>query len=112
MKVRIHIEHTIGILKMRFQSLRELPIRLKDKNSAKHAVDWIKACIIMHNMITACRLDDIYNEEELTTILQEQQQQNTTRYGGSFNSATDPEEDLTPGKARRKQIFNQVMNSE
>ncbi|KAG2215120.1 hypothetical protein INT45_002992 [Circinella minor] len=110
--VRIHIEHTIGILKMRFQSLRELPIQLQDKDSAKHAVDWIKACMILHNMITAYRLDDIYNEEELTTILQEQQQQNSIRYDRRFNRATDLEEDLTPGKARRKEIFNQVMNSE
>ncbi|KAG2206666.1 hypothetical protein INT45_004029 [Circinella minor] len=93
-------------------SLRELPIRLQDKDSAKHAVDWIKACMILHNMITAYRLDDIYNEEELTTILQEQQQQNSMRYDRRFNRATDLEEDLTPGKARRKEIFNQVMNSE
>ncbi|KAG2218787.1 hypothetical protein INT45_000324 [Circinella minor] len=110
--VRIHIEHTIGILKMRFQSLRELPIRLQDKDSVKHAVDWIKACMILHSMITAYRLDDIYNEEELTTILQEQQQQNSMRYDRRFNRATDLEEDLTPGKAKRKEIFNQVMNSE
>ncbi|KAG2227872.1 hypothetical protein INT45_002110 [Circinella minor] len=108
--VRIPIEHTIGILKMRFQSLRELPIRLQDKDSAKHAVDWIKACMILHNTITAYRLDDMYNEEGLTTILQEQQ--HSRKYDRSFNRATNLEEDLTLGKARRKEIFNQLMNSE
>lgn len=47
-------EHTIGMLKRRFMSLRELPILVKEETYEKdmsRAQDWIVACAILHNFL-------------------------------------------------------------
>ncbi|GAU89407.1 hypothetical protein RvY_01958 [Ramazzottius varieornatus] len=56
---RIRIEHTIGILKGRFPSLRALRIEFHDKKSHRAAVDWIKARVVLHNML----LTDSYYDD-------------------------------------------------
>lgn len=48
---RIRIEHAIGMLKSRWQSLRELRIQIKDASSAARANMWMQACIILHNYL-------------------------------------------------------------
>lgn len=48
---RIRIEHAIGMLKGRWQSLRELRILIKDERSAARANLWIQACIVLHNYL-------------------------------------------------------------
>jgi DDE superfamily endonuclease len=48
---RVHIEHCIGRLKSRFQSLRGLRIQILDHNDHKRACQWIVACCIIHNML-------------------------------------------------------------
>lgn len=48
---RIRIKHAIGMLKGRWQSLRELRILIKDERSAARANLWIQACIVLHNYL-------------------------------------------------------------
>ncbi|KFH68198.1 hypothetical protein MVEG_05017 [Podila verticillata NRRL 6337] len=54
--VRACNEHAIGMLKGRWASLKSLPIRIRKGAARKEedllrAVDWIHACIILHNFL-------------------------------------------------------------
>lgn len=47
-------EHVMGMLKKRWRSLVELPVRIrKGTNNAdvKRGVDWIAVCLILHNFL-------------------------------------------------------------
>ncbi len=66
--VRICVEHAIGILKNRFQSLRELRIRVDKENGHRRACEWITACCVLYNIIQECdpwtEMDDPDDDEE------------------------------------------------
>lgn len=47
-KIRIRCEHTIGYLKGRFQSLKELRVRIRSAEDLAFATAWINACIVLH----------------------------------------------------------------
>lgn len=49
--VRVRVEHCIGILKNRFQSLKGMRQRVVGKKDARHVIQWAKACAILHNMV-------------------------------------------------------------
>lgn len=59
--VRIAVEHAIGILKERFQSLKELRLRIRGKDSMKYTNLWIRACFVLHNILVA----DFHDEDFL-----------------------------------------------
>ncbi|XP_037806208.1 protein ANTAGONIST OF LIKE HETEROCHROMATIN PROTEIN 1-like [Lucilia sericata] len=62
-RYRIRIEHCFGIIKERFNSLKELKIQIKNKSSIKRACNWVLVCAILHNIL----LDQ--NEEEIDLTL-------------------------------------------
>ena len=47
----VKVEHCIGMLKGRFQSLRRMRVRLAGAKDANRIIDWVMACAIMHNMV-------------------------------------------------------------
>jgi hypothetical protein len=47
--IRIRSEHCIGFLKGRFQSLRDLRIRINTEKNMKFAALWVTACIAVHS---------------------------------------------------------------
>ena len=49
--VRVRSEHAIGLLKGRFQSLRELRIQIGSHELHKFTILWIRCCVILHNLI-------------------------------------------------------------
>ena len=57
--MRIRVEHCIGILKGRFPSLQSLRTQIKDVETHKRAVLWIKACVVLNNML----LSDSFYED-------------------------------------------------
>lgn len=48
---RIAIEHCFGILKCRFGSLRMIRQQIQNKDNMANASEWIKVCVILHNML-------------------------------------------------------------
>lgn len=56
--VRVRSEHAIGLLKGRFQSLRELRIQIGNESQHEWALVWIRCCIILHNIILDIEGDD------------------------------------------------------
>jgi hypothetical protein len=49
--VRIKSEHAVGHLKGRFQSLKGLRQQIKNETDHLRAIEWIRACIVLHTMI-------------------------------------------------------------
>jgi hypothetical protein len=50
-RLRVRSEHTFGLLKGRFQSLKEIRIRINTEGDHTWATIWIVACLILHNLI-------------------------------------------------------------
>ena len=48
---RVVAEHTIGLLKMRWQSLRGLSMLIRGPEDVQTAVHWIMACVVLHNLL-------------------------------------------------------------
>ncbi|KAG0368071.1 hypothetical protein BGZ54_002746, partial [Gamsiella multidivaricata] len=47
---RVKIEHAFGWLKLRWQSLQNLPVKVVKKKHIAKASSWVVACIILHNI--------------------------------------------------------------
>ena len=69
-KIRIRVEHAIGLLKGRFQSLFELRIQIYTHEKHLWAVMWIRCCIILHNLVLQIEAgkDDREWREELYNL--------------------------------------------
>ncbi|KZT64952.1 hypothetical protein DAEQUDRAFT_658196, partial [Daedalea quercina L-15889] len=50
-KIRVAVEHAFGLLKARWQSLRELRIHITDEVKLAYATMWIRCCLILHNLV-------------------------------------------------------------
>jgi hypothetical protein len=60
---RAKSEHTNGVLKARFQSLKGLRTQIKNKRELKMVCDHIVVCLILHNMLLDFR-DEWGNDDE------------------------------------------------
>lgn len=71
-KYRVRIENCIGLLKERFNCLKELKVLINNNESVRFACNWILVCGILHNIIQqnneADCLEDFHNEEFLDTM--------------------------------------------
>jgi len=47
----VRVEHVFAALKGRFQSLRELHLKMKTDDDLHIAMYWITCCMILHNMV-------------------------------------------------------------
>lgn len=56
-RIRIRAEHTIGYLKGRFQSLKELRVQISGPPDLAYATLWINSCIIIHSFYQDYELD-------------------------------------------------------
>jgi hypothetical protein len=52
---RVVVEHTIGMLKNRWQSLKSLSIEILGKKTAKRLNAWIRTCVVLHNYLLDLR---------------------------------------------------------
>lgn len=50
-KARVQVEHCIGILKSRFQSLKGLRLPIRNKEDVARSNAWIRTCCILHNFL-------------------------------------------------------------
>lgn len=64
-KIRIAVEHTIGMLKSRWQSLRGLRQLIRDHTTFTNLIYWIRACVVIHNMLVGLPEDDYWNGEDM-----------------------------------------------
>jgi DDE superfamily endonuclease len=56
-RLRITSEHTIGMLKGRFQFLRSIPMLITNSPNSLRCILWvIDCCIILHNLLVDCQV--------------------------------------------------------
>lgn len=95
-KYRVRVENTIGLLKERFCSLKELKIPIIDDDSIKFLNEWTCVCSILHNFILEA--DDIND-----TIDFEQSMFEFGRLEDLFESVQSNNVD---GEAKRQALVN------
>jgi hypothetical protein len=61
-KAQVRNKHTIGILKGRWASIRELRLALQTKRDMQNIIQWVNACVTLHNMLA--KLGDAWEEME------------------------------------------------
>ncbi|KAF8236958.1 hypothetical protein L208DRAFT_1249725, partial [Tricholoma matsutake] len=61
-KIRICVEHAIGLLKGQCQSLFQLHIQIYTHQRHLWAIMWIRCCIILHNLILRIEAGNINTE--------------------------------------------------
>jgi hypothetical protein len=109
-QLRIRSEHTIGYLKGRFQSLKELRVSIQGPEDIAFATAWVNACIILHAFCT---------DHEAHFIHQDWLQDGHTFEQTLRASGTPPEPEdegvrardktLAKGKAKREELKRILM---
>ena len=95
LKVRIRGEHVIGYLKGRFQSLKELQVKINNRKHMKFASCWIQVCIILHAFVIDHELET--NQEWLDDeVTWEQEQRQRER------NLDDEKRDTREGESTRQ----------
>jgi hypothetical protein len=127
LQIRIRIEHTIGVLKGRFQSL--LGLRIQVLNHRRHlwAIMWIRCCIILHNLIIRIEsgsVDEAWRREMYNEWLAIEGQQQAMRFDlDELDSSSGEEEGanadfrrarraaMSEGDKFRRKVMNALFDS-
>lgn len=112
--IRIRAEHTMGLLKGRFQSLRELRIQVRDKEKHEWAVTWIRCCIILHNMIISIEGEDGdagWRRSLIGEVESESDPDNVQGSNGTGDVRRVDHEEGHPGPAFRRELMNKLLQS-
>uniref|UniRef100_A0A336MWE7 CSON005157 protein n=1 Tax=Culicoides sonorensis TaxID=179676 RepID=A0A336MWE7_CULSO len=74
-KYRVRVENTIGGLKERFESLKDLRVSIKDEESSEFVCDWIIVCGTLYNFILQqgdkndyIRMEEVLQYEDLSNF--------------------------------------------
>lgn len=126
-QIRIRVEHTIGVLKGRFQSLLQLRIQVYTHKRHMWAIMWIRCCIILHNLIIRIEsgsVDENWRREMYNEWLAlERDQQQHPRLNEVESESSEGEEqsaaaDLrvrraaaTDGERFRRKVMNALFDS-
>lgn len=116
-QVCIRAEHSIGLLKGRFQALRELRVQIHSHRRHLWTITLIRCCLILHNLIL--RIEDTDFDPEFREELFTAGQQPWQDEGGSDDDGSDIAPDLqvarraleTDGQRFRKSIMRKLFDS-
>uniref|UniRef100_A0A336MPN4 CSON003378 protein n=1 Tax=Culicoides sonorensis TaxID=179676 RepID=A0A336MPN4_CULSO len=71
-KYRVRVENCIGLLKERFNSLKELKLNIIDDASLKLVNEWVFVCVIIHNIVNnQNNIEDRIEFEQIETFSEE-----------------------------------------
>lgn len=122
-QIRIRVEHAIGLLKGRFQSLFQLRIQVYTHEKHLWAIMWIRCCIILHNLILRIEAGNINSDwrEELYRVWDsvEGNEHRRRHELGLDDSESGEETDLqharrqvtSDGQRFRRKVMNDLFNS-
>jgi hypothetical protein len=110
------VEHTIGLLKGTFQSLKEIRIQLINTKRHMIIIMWARVCIVLHNLIIRIEgdnFDERWRECLVMTGLANE------RGDAEEEEEEDPEDMLkraqrrleTPGQRFRRKVMDDLFNS-
>ena len=116
LQIHICVEHTMGLLKGTFQSLKEIRIQLTNTRCHMIIIMWAHVCIVLHNLII-CIKGDNFDKKWRDGLVQ----MGLNHEHGAFLDAdeVEPEDDLeraqqrleTPGQCFRLKVMNNLFNS-
>lgn len=118
-KVRIRSEHAIGLLKGRFQALKELRIQIDSVQRHKWAVMFVRCCIILHNLVLRIEEGD-FDADYREQLYRRGRDRERMRDDSSDESSGDGEEaDLrrarrrleTEGQRFRRRVMTRLFDS-
>ncbi|CAK5267593.1 unnamed protein product, partial [Mycena citricolor] len=92
--VRIRSEHAVGFLKGRFQSLRRLRQQIKNETDHLRALEWIRACLVLHTLI--------HNIESEEGTLDQEWEEELIRDGAEDDGHDEDDEDPAPARRNRR----------
>ncbi|CAH7689103.1 hypothetical protein PPACK8108_LOCUS24172 [Phakopsora pachyrhizi] len=70
---KLRNEHTIGILKGRWASLREMRNQIRSPQEMEYLTQWVSACIVLHNLLAKIgdKWEELFSEEDAPEPAQE-----------------------------------------
>lgn len=96
-RARIKAEHTIGVLKSRFQSLKAMRYLLDSEEKMAEIIDLQVVCVILHNLCIDFREDDSWLNAQIEAT-------NDNDEGGDV-AVLAPNGDINSGNARRSRLM-------
>ncbi|KAG0289140.1 hypothetical protein BGZ97_006564 [Linnemannia gamsii] len=60
---RASIENAFGMLKLKFQSLQNLPVQINSEADMDRAASWVMACVVLHNLVRRDAVEEIVEAE-------------------------------------------------
>jgi len=117
LQIRIRVEHTMGMLKGTFQSLKEIRIQLVNTKRHMVIIMWARVCIVLHNLIIRIEgdnFDERWREGLVRTGLDREHGVN-----GDTDEEEMPEDELerarrrheTPGQRFRLRVMDALFDS-
>lgn len=108
--VRVSVEHCIGILKGRFQSLRGMRKMHRNERGLRTTCHWFRACAILHNLVVSVdevSTDWVESEEEMEAG---EEGFNAQVGSASVTCRSEPNEALL-GRQKRLALMDLVIGS-
>ena len=94
---RVAVEHTLGMLKNRFMSLRGLRYLIKDRRNFAQTLYHIRACVIIHNMTLGMPSDTFWEGTDMVNQRREWESETEAvrhaRGGGAGDEAEENRRD-------------------
>lgn len=111
------MEHTIGLLKGTFQSLKEIRIQLVNTKRHMIIIMWARVCIVLHNLIIRIEGDNF--DEGWRECLVRRGLANERGDAEEEEEEEDAEDELeraqrrleTPGQRFRRKVMDNLFNS-
>lgn len=114
-RVRVRSEHTMGMLKGRFGSLRRLRQQINNKRAHELAVMWVRCCLILHNLIM--RIENFDEDEDFVRelVAAGEAHERALHNAGNANDDNAPLENeaqqLAEGQAWREHVKDMLFDS-
>ena len=108
-QVHVKSEHAMGYLKGRFSSLQGLCQQINNATNHKHALAWVKTCIIIHTFVSFVERGD-EDEEFITELVQE----GTDALGNCIQQADSGPSDIqqeTDGQRKHTELKRMLFES-
>ena len=103
-KARVRVEHCIGLLKNRFQSLRNIRTVIYGKEDMHRIIDRVRVCVVLHNMLIGSTFPDEWvepNEEDLDVEMLPNDE---------FDDEDEPIDDESNVLDRRQVLMNYLLH--
>ena len=108
--MRIRVEHTIGVLKARFASLRLLPNSARMNTSKMEwCYAWIAACVVLHNLLLGFNDPWIPEEGLVEEILEEEAYEIRSSASGRLQDGEQDNGQDGESDRKREELFSEFL---